>query len=314
MKKTILDFQQMKKDEEKIAWVTAYDYPFASVAESAGMDMILVGDSGGMTTLGYETTNPVTMDEMIMLASSVRRGAPGTFVVGDLPQGSYEPSNRDAVVNAMRFIKEAGCAAVKLEGGKRVCDRVKAIVDAGILTIGHGALTPQSTETIGGYRVCCKTLESFDKTMEDALALQEAGVCMLLLEGTPGAPAQQIATRLKIPVLGIGAGLDVDGQLVIMHDLMGFYQPFRPWFAKCYIPDVIAKFNEHVCSLEDPKVQGRKFRNDGLLVLAEMAIKKYIEDVKNRKFPSKEYCYLMKEEELANVKKSIYWEPVGTSI
>ena len=207
-KLNLKSLQKMKREGTPISWITSYDLPFASAAENAGIDMILVGDSGGMVQLGYETTNPVTMDEMIVLAKSARRGAPNTFIVGDMPQGSYEISKEKAVENAMRFVKEAGCDAIKLEGGRRVIDKVKAIVDAGILVVGHLGLTPQSTSSFGGYNVQGKTLKSFDETMEDALALQDAGVMALLLEAMPFEPAGQIAKQLDIPVLGIGAGND----------------------------------------------------------------------------------------------------------
>lgn len=298
----------MKQTGEPITWITAYDLPFASAAENAGIDMILVGDSGGMVQLGYETTNPVTMDEMIVLAKSARRGAPNTFIVGDMPQGSYEISKEKAVENAMRFVKEAGCDAIKLEGGRRVIDKVKAIVDAGILVVGHLGLTPQSTSSFGGYNVQGKTLKSFDETMEDALALQDAGVMALLLEAMPSEPAGQIAKQLDIPVLGIGAGNEVDGQLIIMHDMMGFYQSFRPWFAKCYVPQVIHEFAEGLKDVEDMKQYGREHRKDGLFAIAEMAIAKYVEEVKTRQFPSEEYIYPIKEEQLAEIKQSKYWK------
>ena len=242
MKKNINDFINMKKKGEPVTWITAYSYPFASAAENAGIEMILVGDSGGMVELGYQTTNPVTMDEMLTFAKAVRRGAPNTFIVGDMPQGSYEASTVDAVNNAIAFCKAANCDAIKLEGGKRVADKIKAISDAGILVIGHLGLTPQSTVTFGGYRVQGKTLDSFEAMYEDALAIQEAGCSMLLLEAIPAEVGKQIAKRLDIPVLGIGAGDGVDGQLVIMHDLVGFYQNFRPWFAKCYIPEVYDQY------------------------------------------------------------------------
>ena len=297
----------MKQTGEPITWITAYDLPFASAAENAGIDMILVGDSGGMVQLGYETTNPVTMDEMIVLAKSARRGAPNTFIVGDMPQGSYEISKEKAVENAMRFVKEAGCDAIKLEGGRRVIDKVKAIVDAGILVVGHLGLTPQSTSSFGGYNVQGKSLKSFEETMDDALALQEAGVMALLLEAMPSAPAAQIAKQLDIPVLGIGAGNEVDGQLIIMHDMMGFYQSFRPWFAKCYVPQVIHEFAEGLKDVEDMKQYGREHRKDGLFAIAEMAIAKYVEEVKARQFPSEEYIYPIKEEQLAEIKQSKYW-------
>ena len=307
-KLSLKTIQKMKQIGEPVTWITAYDLPFASAAENAGIDMILVGDSGGMVQLGYETTNPVTMDEMIVLAKSARRGAPNTFIVGDMPQGSYEISKEKAVENAMRFVKEAGCDAIKLEGGRRVIDKVKAIVDAGILVVGHLGLTPQSTSSFGGYNVQGKTLKSFDETMEDALALQEAGVMALLLEAMPSEPAGQIAKQLDIPVLGIGAGNEVDGQLIIMHDMMGFYQSFRPWFAKCYVPEVINEFAAGLKEVDDMKQYGREHRKDGLFAIAEMAIAKYVEEVKSRQFPSAEYIYPIKEEQLAEIKQSQYWK------
>ena len=307
-KLNLKSIQKMKATGEPITWITAYDLPFASAAENAGIDMILVGDSGGMVQLGYETTNPVTMDEMIVLAKSARRGAPNTFIVGDMPQGSYEISKEKAVENAMRFVKEAGCDAIKLEGGRRVIDKVKAIVDAGILVVGHLGLTPQSTSSFGGYNVQGKSLKSFEETMDDALALQEAGVMALLLEAMPSEPAGQIAKQLDIPVLGIGAGNEVDGQLIIMHDMMGFYQSFRPWFAKCYVPEVIHEFAKGLKDVEDMKQYGREHRKDGLFAIAEMAIAKYVEEVKARQFPSEEYIYPIKEEQLAEIKQSKYWK------
>ena len=307
-KTNLLKLNSMKNRGEPVAWVTAYDLPFSYVAEKAGVDMILVGDSGGMVQLGYQTTNPVTMDEMITLSSSARRGAQSTFLIGDMPQGSYEPANTDAVLNALRFVKEAHCDAIKCEGGKRITDRVKAMVDAGILVMGHLGLTPQSAASFGGYRVQGKTEKSFDQIMEDAVALKESGVFAILLEAMPSEPAGQIAKQLDIPIYGIGAGSMVDGQLVIIHDLMGFYQQFRPWFAKCYIPDVVKNFTEYIESLADVKKTGRENRRDGLLVLAEMAVIKYIDDVKKGLFPSKEYSYPIKKGELEAIKKSKFWK------
>src|SRR5208337_1075168 len=252
--------------------------------------------------------NPVTMDEMIILASAARRGAPNTFLIGDMPQGSYEPSDRDAVVNALRFIKEAGCDAIKCEGGQRMAGRVRAMVDAGILVMGHLGLTPQSTQSFGGYRVQGKTKQSFEKIFEDTEALVEAGAFGVLLEAIPAEPAGQIARQFKIPIFGIGAGPCVDGQLLIMHDLMGFYQPFRPWFAKCYIPDVAEEFAKYLAGIEDLRQHGREHRRDGLLVLAEMAIGKYISEVRSRKFPGTEFTYPLKPEELEELKTSKYWK------
>ena len=298
---------KMKREHTPITWITSYDLPFASAAEKAGVDMILVGDSGGMVQLGYPTTNPVTMDEMIVLAKAARRGAPNTFIVGDMPQGSYEVSSEKAIENALRFIKEAGCDAIKLEGGRRVIDKVKAIVDAGILVFGHLGLTPQSTSSFGGYNVQGKTLKSFEETVEDALALQDAGVIGLLLEAMPTPPAGKIARMLDIPVLGIGAGTEVDGQLIIMHDLMGFYQSFRPWFAKCMIPDVIGEFAEHIKTIPDIRQYGRESRKDGLFEIVTMAVAKYVEEVRNGKFPGEEFSYPIKDEQLEHLKESKYW-------
>jgi len=300
--------KKMKKEGNPISWITAYDLPFASAAENAGIDMILVGDSGGMVQLGYKTTNPVTMDEMIILSSSARRGAPNTFLIGDMPQGSYEISKEKAVKNALRFIKESGCDAIKCEGGRRIVDKVKAMVDAGVLVFGHLGLTPQSTSSFGGYNVQGKTVKSFEATVEDALVLQEAGVMALLLEAMPSEPASKIAKMLDIPVYGIGAGSEVDGQLIIMHDLMGFYQSFRPWFAKCYIPEVVGDFHDHITKIENIRQYGRDNRKDGIFALAEMAIAKYIEEVKNRNFPGNEFSYPIKDDQLDALKNSKYWK------
>ena len=309
-KKKISTFtlNKMKKDKTPLTWITAYDLPFAHVAEQAGIDMILVGDSGGMVQLGYETTNPVTMDEMITMSKSVRRGAPNTFIVGDMPQGSYEISKEEAIRNALRFIKESGADCIKCEGGIRVADKVKAMVDAGILVIGHLGLTPQSAQSFGGYRVQGKSIESFENTLNDALALQEAGAFAILLEAMPSESGGQIAKQLKIPIYGIGAGDQVDGQLVIMHDIMGFYQSFRPWFAKCYIPEVLNEFQEYITAIPNLKDHGRNERKDGLLVLAEMAVKKYISEVKEHKFPNTEYSYPIKKEELEILVESKSWQ------
>jgi len=306
-KKTILDFISMKKNGTPLTWITAYDLPFAQATEEAGVDMILVGDSGGMVQLGYDTTNPVTMDEMIFMASSARRGAPNTFIVGDMPQGSYEVSDEEAVRNALRFVKEAASDAIKLEGGCRVASRVRAIVNAGIPVVGHLGLTPQSTTSFGGYRVQGKTVKSFEDTLADALALQEAGAFAILLEAMPAEPASQVAKQLHIPIYGIGAGGEVDGQLVIMHDLMGFYQSFRPWFAKCYIPEVLSRFTEYLAGAGALRKLGRTERGDGLLVLAKMAIEKYVEDVRTKRFPGTTYSYSIKDDQLGDLKKSSKW-------
>jgi len=308
MKKTILTFKNMKKKGEPITWITAYSYPMAFAAEKAGIDMILVGDSGGMVELGYQTTNPVTMDEMIQLAKAARKGAPNTFIVGDMPQGSYEISDEEAVKNAMRFVKEAGCDAIKLEGGLRVSSRIKAITNAGIVVIGHLGLTPQSTASFGGYRVQGKTIESFEETMKDAFIVQESGVELLLLEAMPAQSAEQVAKQLEIPVLGIGTGHLVYGQLIIMHDLLGFYPNFRPWFAKCYLPQVIDKYKNIIDQQTDLKKFGIDTKEDGLNSLVYLAISEYINEVKLKQFPLEDYTYPIKPEELENIQKSPIWK------
>jgi len=307
-KVSVLKLAKMKETREPACWVTAYDLPFSQAAERAGIDMILVGDSGGMVQLGYPTTNPVTMDEMVILARAARCGAPNTFLIGDMPQGSYEPSDRDAVLNALRFIKEAGCDAIKCEGGRRMAQRVRTMVDAGILVMGHLGLTPQSTQSFSGYRVQGKTKSSFEAIVEDAAALVDAGVFAILLEAIPAEPAGQIARQFTVPVYGIGAGPCVDGQLLIMHDLMGFYAPFRPWFAKCYVPEVAGEFSKYLSGIEDLRKNGRELRRDGLLVLAEMAISKYTSEVKAGEFPGAEFTYPLTPEELAELKTSKYWK------
>lgn len=305
---SILEMQKMKEKNMPLTWITAYDMPFAYAAEQAGIDMILVGDSGGMVQLGYKTTNPVTMGEMITLSKAARNGAPNTFIIGDMPQGSYELSEREAVYNALRFIKEAGCDAIKCEGGARVIDKVKAMVNAGILVMGHLGLTPQSTASFGGYRVQGKTIKSFEETLHDALVLQEAGVFGILLEAMPAEAAGQIVRQLKIPIHGIGAGGSTDGQLIIMHDLMGFYHIFRPWFAKCYVPEVLKDFQQHLHETGDLRLLGREHRKDGMQMLAVLAIAKYIEEVRSGVFPGDDYTYPIKAEELDILKTSKMWK------
>jgi 3-methyl-2-oxobutanoate hydroxymethyltransferase len=212
-KKMIQDFCRMKKQGEKITWLTAYDYPTAQFEEEAGVEMILVGDSMGMCVYGYESTVPVTMDQCIVHCEAVRRGAPNTFVMGDMPFMSYQRSDEDAVVNAGRFLKEANMDAIKLEGGKRVISRIKAILDAGIVVCGHIGLTPQSSGQLGGHKAQGRTVESAQLVIEDALAIENAGAQLLLLEAVPPEVAEFITKKLSIPVLSIGAGLECDGQV-----------------------------------------------------------------------------------------------------
>ncbi|WP_434310139.1 3-methyl-2-oxobutanoate hydroxymethyltransferase [Hominifimenecus sp. rT4P-3] len=235
MKKNINDFSSMAKNKEKIVYLTAYDYLTAKYQEKAGVDMILVGDSLGMVTLGYDTTFPVTMEDMISHCKAVRRGAPNTFIVGDMPFMSYQTSDELAIANAGRFIKEAGSDCVKLEvAGPGTCRRIKAIVDAGILVMGHIGLTPQFMGILGGYKAQGKTAEAAKKLVDLALSIEEAGAFSLLVEGVPAVVGKAIQEALSIPVLGIGAGSYTDGQLLIYADMVGLYDNFTPKFVKKY--------------------------------------------------------------------------------
>jgi 3-methyl-2-oxobutanoate hydroxymethyltransferase len=271
-KKSILDLHQMKRAGEHIAWLTAYDYPTATFEEAAGIDMILVGDSLGMCVYGYPGTVPVTMEQCLVHCDAVRRGAPGTFVVGDMPFGSYQVSDEEAVRNGVRFLKEGGVDAVKLEGGVRVVGRVRALLDAGIVVCGHIGLTPQSSGQLGGHKAQGRTLESARLVVEDARALAEAGVQLLLLEAVPPEVAGFIRAELPIPVLGIGAGADVDGQLLIVSDVLGTFQAFTPKFVRKYA-DVAG--------------------------VSIAALREYVGDVRAGAFPEDEHCYHMLEGEQA---------------
>src|SRR4030042_422743 len=242
MKKSILDFYEMKKSGKKVTWLTSYDFPTAQFAEKAGVDMLLVGDSMGMCIYGYAGgTMPVTMDQCISHSEAVRRGAPNSFVMGDMPFLSYQTTPADAVRNAGRFCKEAGVDAIKLEGGRRIIDMMKAIVHAGIVVCGHIGLTPQSSGQIGGFKAQGRTAESAYELIKDARMIQEAGAAFLLLEAVPPEVGKFIAKDLKIPVYGIGAGPDVDGQLLIVSDMLGIFEAFTPKFVKKY-----ANLAEHI--------------------------------------------------------------------
>jgi 3-methyl-2-oxobutanoate hydroxymethyltransferase len=269
-KKTIHDFSQMKKEGKKIAFLTSYDFPTAQFAEAAGLDMLLVGDSLGMCVYGYEGTVPVTMDQMIVHAQAVRKGALGTFVIGDMPFMSYQSSIGKAVENAGRFLKEAGSDAIKLEGGKRVAAVIRAIVDAGIVVMGHVGLTPQSSGQLGGHKAQGRTADQAMLVVEDALAVQAAGAHMILLEAIPPEVGGYIAKILTIPVLSIGAGPGCDGQLLIVSDLIGQFQAFTPKFVKKYC-DVAGVVTE--------------------------AMKQYCDEVRRSVFPDEAHCYGMLEGE-----------------
>jgi 3-methyl-2-oxobutanoate hydroxymethyltransferase len=265
-KKMIHDFYKMKREKEQITFLTAYDYPTAQFAEAAGLDMLLVGDSLGMCVYGYKGTVPVTMDQMIVHTEAVRRGAPNTFVIGDMPFLSYQISAEKAVENAGRFLKESDCDAVKLEGGTRVAPQIRAIVDAGIVVMGHIGLTPQSSGQLGGHKAQGRTAESAKMVVEDAYAVRDAGAQMLLLEAVPPEVGGFIARELEMPVLSIGAGPNCDGQLLIVSDMIGQFQAFTPKFVKKY------------CNVAE---------------IVTEAMREYCSEVREGAFPQAEHCYGM---------------------
>jgi len=282
MKKNVLDFQKMKQAGEKVAWLTSYDFPTAQFAEKAGMDMILVGDSMGMCVYGYAGgTMPVTMDQCIVHSEAVRRGAPNTFVIGDMPFLSYQTTPADAVRNAGRFLKKAGVDAIKLEGGRRIGTMIRAIVDAGMVVCGHIGLTPQSSGQIGGFKAQGRTAESAYELIQDARSVQEAGATFLLLEAVPPEVGKFISEDLKIPVYGIGAGPYVDGQLLIVSDMLGVFEAFTAKFVKTY-----ANLAEEILN----------------------AMEAYVRDVKELRFPEERHTYSMldgEKEKLDGLIKSV---------
>lgn len=263
-KKSILDLYKMKEMGEKAAWIVLYDSCYASYAEEAGLDMILCGDSMGMIVYGYDGTVPVTMDMSIAHCQGVRRGAPNTYLIGDLPFGSYHTSTEDAVKNAIRFYKEADVDAVKLEGGIAVADKIKAITQAGMVVFGHIGLTPQSSASMGGFKAQGRTVESARAIIEDAIAVYNSGAKVLLLEGVPEEVCAYIHKMLPIPVYGIGAGIQCDGQVILAADSLGMYKNFTPKFAKKYVD---------------------------IAVLATQGMKEYVKEVKENIFPSPAHKY-----------------------
>lgn len=270
---------QKVQDKEPISWLTCYDYPTAYLQEQAGVEMILVGDSLGMTMLGYDSTLPVTMEDMIRHASAVRRGAPTAFVIGDMPYMTYQPSNELAVKNAGRFMAEAGCDAIKLEGGVSMAPRIQAIVDAGIPAIGHLGLTPQSVASLGGFRLQGKSATLAKKILDDAKALEKAGAFAILLELVPDRLCQLITERAEgCIIMSLGSGLGAHGQLLIYHDMFGLYPKFKPKMAKV-------------------------FGNAGEVILN--GLKQYVNEVKSQTFPSPENWFGMPDEEYDELKKML---------
>ena len=234
-KLTLPGFFKKASEGKPITWLTCYDYPTAYFQEQAGVDMILVGDSLGMTMLGYDSTLPVTMDDMIRHAAAVRRGAPNTWVVGDMPYMTYQPSVETAIINAGRFMAEAGCDAIKLEGGAGMADRIRGIVNAGIPVVGHLGLTPQSVSSLGGFKLQGKSAETAKKIVDDAKALEEAGAYMILLELVPDRVCQLITERANdCLIMSLGSGLHAHGQLLIYHDAFALYPKFKPRMAKVF--------------------------------------------------------------------------------
>jgi 3-methyl-2-oxobutanoate hydroxymethyltransferase len=263
---------EMKRRAEKIVMVTAYDAPGGRLADAAGVDLILVGDSAAMVVLGHDSTVPATMEEMILLTRAVTRGARRPLVVGDMPFGSFQASDEEALHNGIRFLKEAGADAVKLEGAGPMLSRVRALVGAGIPVMGHIGLTPQSATMLGGFKAQGRTADKARQLYEDALALESAGCFALVLEAVPAPVAARITEALEIPTIGIGAGRDCDGQVLVYHDLLGMYEGRAPRFVKQYA-DVAGE------------IRG--------------ALEEYVADVRGASFPEEKHTYSMPQEELA---------------
>jgi 3-methyl-2-oxobutanoate hydroxymethyltransferase len=283
---TVSTLADKKALGEPVVMVTAYDYPSASVAEEAGVDLVLVGDSGAMTVLGYQSTVPVTLDEMLMLAAAARRGLTTPMLIGDLPFGSYEGSDVEAIKTAQRFVKEAGCDAVKLERGGSSVDRARAIVGAGIPVMGHVGLTPQTATALGGYRSQGRTADKAMKVVEDALALQDAGCFAIVFEAVPADLTEAVMPHIQIPVIGIGAGPAADGQVLVFHDLLGIYDGHAARFVKRY------------ANIREQMVDG---------------VARYAEDVRTRKYPEPEHTYTMAPDEAARLRAELGSERTRTT-
>ncbi|MFN2196091.1 MAG: 3-methyl-2-oxobutanoate hydroxymethyltransferase [Anaerolineales bacterium] len=267
---SVLDLKRKKDQGEPIVMLTAYDYPTALAVDQAGIDVILVGDSLGMVVLGYETTLPVTMEDMLLHSKAVARGARHALLVGDLPFMSYQASTAEAVHNAGRFLQEGGMQAVKLEGGQERAETVRAILAAGIPVMGHLGLTPQSVSVFGGFKPQGRTLAAAKKLYQDALALQEAGCFSLVLESVPAELAGWLSQRLEIPTIGIGAGAQCDGQVLVLHDVLGLFERFTPKFVQRY-----AELHGEIVA----------------------ALQAYREDVSARTFPGEAHTYAMPPDE-----------------
>ncbi len=263
---------EMKRRHDRIVMITAYDAPSARIADAAGVDLILVGDSAAMVVLGHDSTVPATMDEMLMLTAAATRGARRPLVIADLPFGSYQVSDEQALENAIRFVKEASADAVKLEGAGTMLSRVRALTGAGVPVMGHIGLTPQTATMLGGFKAQGRTADKAVRMFEDALALQAAGCFSLVLEAVPSPVAARITEALDIPTIGIGAGADCDGQVLVWHDLLGLYEGHAPRFVKQYAD---------------------------LAPSIRSAIELYAADVRTRAFPAAQHTYSISDDELA---------------
>jgi len=277
-KVTVPDLIAMKREGRRITMMTAYDAAFARLVDQAGIDVILVGDSLGMVVLGYPTTVPVTMDDMVRHAAAVSRGTQRPLLVGDMTFGSYQASAEDALRNAARFLKEAGMDAVKVEGGAEVVDTVRTLTANGIAVMAHVGLTPQRVAQLGGFKVQAKTARAARRLIDDALALEDAGAFSIVLESVP-APVATLATeRLDIPTIGIGAGVDCDGQVLVLHDVLGLFGEFKPKFAKRYA-DIGAQVAD--------------------------ALREFDREVRDGSFPTAEHSFTMKDSELASLQRGL---------
>jgi 3-methyl-2-oxobutanoate hydroxymethyltransferase len=274
----LTELAEMKRRGDRIVMVTAYDYPTGRLADAAGVDIVLVGDSAAMTVLGHDTTVPATMEEMVMLTRAAARGARRPLVVADMPFGSFQVSDEDALRNAVRFIKEAGADSVKLEGAGPTVSRVTALVGAGIPVMGHLGLTPQSATMLGGFRAQGRSADKARQLLEDARLLERAGCFSIVLEAVPAPVAARITEALAVPTIGIGSGADCDGQVLVLHDLLGLYEGRSPRFVKRY-----AEVGEAV----------------------KDALERYTSDVRSGAFPGEEHTYSIPDEELAAFEKSL---------
>jgi 3-methyl-2-oxobutanoate hydroxymethyltransferase len=284
---TLPRISEMKRAGEPIVMITAYDYPSSQIVDEAGVDIVLVGDTAAMVVLGYDATTPVGMDEMLMMAAAVRRGLKSPLLIGDMPFGSYEKSNEEAIENAQRFVNEAGCDAVKLERGGASVDRARAIVRSGIPVMGHVGLTPQTATALGGFKAQGKTAEAAAKLCEEALALQSVGCFAIVFEAIPSAVTEALMPMLEIPVIGIGAGPSTDGQVLVLHDLLGVYDGHQPKFVK--------RFAE----VREESLKG---------------VRAYTAEVRSRTFPDEEqHTYSIPQEELEEFARYLEEETlVGT--